>query len=134
MTTLINAATLARLVAVSADMAKLYDNGWIRDTGEGVFRGARQELADIIATATEPVIQPPAVQVVAMPVSQVEAMVDAVVARVEAAQAEGAAQTDAIVSAIRAELEESDLTVIAAVSETRADLLAAMPKPAPAAE
>lgn len=123
--TLIDSTTLARLAAVAADMAKLYENGWIRDTGEGVFRGARAELDDIVKNAVEPVTAAPVNTIVAMPLQQVEALVDAAVSRVEAGKVDTAA---AVVTAIRTELEAGDLAVLDAVASTRADILAALPQ------
>lgn len=131
MTTLINEVTRARLAGIAAAMAKLYENGWIRDTGETVFRDARGELDDILRTAVEPITAAPVNNIVAMPLQQVEALVDAAVARIETGKSETAAF---VVTALRTELESSDLAVMDAVAATRADILAALPKAEPAAQ
>lgn len=139
--TIIDTATKDRLQWLQEQLTRIFDNGWVRLDGETVFRSARQELDDIVATATPPQAVAPVLAV--MKADQVEALVDAAVARVEAARGdmlalvgeklddsrELAAKATANVAAlIRADIEGSDVEVLDAIASTRADLLAALPK------
>jgi hypothetical protein len=123
MSTIINAATRERLALILSSMIRIRENGWVRDTGETVFREALGELQDIMGNAADPVTAAPVQVIHAMPVGQVEAFVDAAVARIEAGRTETQA---AVVEAVRAELDGADLGVLDAIAQTRADLLAAM--------
>lgn len=144
--TLIDSGTLSRLVAVAATLSKMSENLWVRDTGESLFRDARNELDDVIRTAVEPITAAPVTVVQAVPVDQVEALVDAAVQRVEAGKAAmvetvatelqgihkvAAEAVESLAAAIRGDLEGSDVAVLDAIASTRADLLAAV---APATE
>lgn len=111
MSTIINAATVLRLQWVMEQIEKLENSGWIRLDGETVLRGLKGELTDVINTAVEPLSATPVVNLVAMEVKQVEALVDAAVARVEA---------------IRVDLEGGELAVLDAIAQTRADVLGRM--------
>ncbi len=129
MKTAIASAAVDRLKWLAAELAKLSDNYWIRNEGEITFRVARQELDDIIANAVEPVtdVHPPAQVTQVMTSEQVEALVDRVVAAIPAAT-----DPEVIVTAIKGAIESTELAVVDAVAQTRADVLAAIPAPAPA--
>lgn len=121
MSIIINAETQARLVWVADQLTKLHDYNWVRSEGETDFRGVRQELADITAKAVEPVMKAPDTVLAVMTPEQVDRVVAAIPAGVDA---------DAIVKAIVREIEQSELAVTDAVAQTRAEVLAAIPAPA----
>jgi len=133
MTVAIDAATRARLVWLAEQLTRLHDYQYVRFEGDHVFQAARQDLADIIANAVEPVTNPPATVLAVMTPEQVERVIAAIPAGVDA---------DAIVKAITGEIEQAELAVTDAVAQTRADVLAAfptnvqavVPEPAPAEE
>jgi len=112
MTTLINEATRARLLWLATQLDTLHDNNWIRSEGEHIFSYARQELADINVGAIEPVTNPPATVLTVMTPEQV----------------------GRVVAGITDDMQSSDLAIIDAIAATRADVLAAIPKPAPTEE
>jgi len=115
MTTIDN-NTKTRLQWLAGELQKLYDNGWLRYDGEPVFRGAQQELADIITTAREPAEVAPQIVQTVMTEEQIERVLSAIPAGVE--------------GAVAVHIEQSDVAVLAAIAETRAEVLAAV---APAA-
>lgn len=126
----IDNATLERLKWLQEQFARMYECAWVRLDGETVFRSARLELDDIVATAKAPEAVAP--QLVVMTADQVETLVDRVVGAIPPAT-----DPDVIVTAITGAIEASDVAVIDAIAQTRGDVLAAMPKavePAPAAE
>lgn len=129
MKTAIAAAAVARLNWIASQLATVNDNYWVRPEGEHVFKAMRQELDDIIANAVEPVTvyNPPAIVQEVMTSEQVETLVDRVVAAIPAAT-----DPDVIVTAIKGALESTELAVVDAIAQTRADVLAAIPAPAPA--
>lgn len=110
MSTTINEATRARLVWMAEQLTKLHEYNYVRYEGDTIFRAVRQELDDINANAVEPVYQPPATVLQVVEVSALGAI------------------TTSIIEAV----ESSDLAVIDAIAQTRADVLAAIPAPAPA--
>jgi hypothetical protein len=121
--TTIDTTTKTRLQWLAGELQKLYDNGWLRYDGEPVFRGAQQELADLIATAQAPTEAAPQIVQTVMTEEQVRTALAALLDLSPAVSAE-------VVAAIRDEIERSDATVLAAVAETRADVLAAVTQPA----
>jgi len=122
MIVLINEATRDRLSWLKDQLTKLHDYQYIRSEGDSVFQSARQDLADILANAVEPVTNPPATVLAVMTPEQVDRVVAAIPAGVD---------SDAIVRAIAREIEQTELAVVDAVAATRADVLAAFPAPAP---
>lgn len=110
MTTIINEATRARLAWLAEQLTKLHENNYVRYEGETIFKGVRQELDDINANAVEPVTEPPATVLQVVEVGALGTI------------------TDRILGAV----EETELAVVDALAQTRADVLAAIPAPAPA--
>jgi len=127
----IDTATRARLAWLKDQLTKLHEYQYVRFEGDPIFQSARQDLADILANAVEPVTNPPATIMAVMTPEQVESVIAAIPAGVDA---------DAIVKAITGEIEQVEL--VDAVAATRADVLAAFPtnvqavatEPAPAEE
>lgn len=120
---IINEETRARLVWIADQLTKLHDYNWVRSEGETDFRAVRQELADINAKAVEPVMKAPDTVLAVMTPEQVDRVVAAIPAGVDA---------DAIVKAIVREIEQTELAVVDALAQTRTEVLAAIPAPAPA--
>ena len=125
MTVAIDAATRARLAWLAEQLTRLHDYQYVRFEGDHVFQAARQDLADILANAVEPVTNPPATVLAVMTPEQVDRIMTAIPAAVDA---------NAIVAAIVREIEQTELAVVDAVAATRADVLAAFPAPAPTEE
>jgi len=133
MSTIINQVTRDRLAWMAEQLTKLHDYNWVRSEGETDFRAVRQELADIIAKAVEPVMKAPDTVLAVMTPEQVDRVVAAIPAGTDA---------DAIVKAIAREIEQTELAMTDAIAQTRADVLAAFPtnvqamtpEPAPAEE
>lgn len=109
MSTTIDNNTKTRLQWLAGELRKLYDNGWLRYDGEPVFRGAQQELDDIIGTAQAPADVAPTIVQTVMSEEQIERVLSAIPAGVEAA--------------VAVHLEQSDVAIMAALAGTRADLL-----------
>ena len=114
----IDAATRARLAWLMEQLTRLHDYQYVRSEGNHVFQAARQDLADIIANAVEPVTNPPATVLAVMTQDQFK---DATGQLQEVVTAKFAQMGDMI--------ESSELAVVDAVAATRADVLAAMPAP-----
>jgi len=125
----IDTATRARLAWLKDQLTKLHEYQYVRFEGDPIFQSARQDLADILANAVEPVTNPPATVLAVMTSEQVERVIAAIPAGVDA---------DAIVKAVTGEIEQGELAVVDAIATTRQEImaavLAAMPTPAPTEE
>jgi hypothetical protein len=122
-----------RLIYIADALQKLQDNLWVRSDGETIFMGAKNELADVIATYSEPQAPAPVVEYKALTGDDLAALKGDIATEVRAQVASDLdSAKQGIVAAIGAESEQSDVTVLAAIAATRTDVLAAV-APAPQA-
>lgn len=116
-----------RLLFIAEVLQKLQDNLWVRSDGEAIFMSAKNELADVIATYSEPQPPAPVIEYKALTGDDLAELKGGIVTEV---RAQVAADLDSakqgIVAAIGTESEQSDVTVLAAIAATRTDVLAAV--------